>query len=57
MTNADDKRRTYTPSKDAVTLSPDARDIARASGMSEVEYARLVLELRRRKKAGLYQDG
>jgi hypothetical protein len=32
----------YRLSKDAVTLSPDARDIARVSGLSEVEYARHV---------------
>jgi hypothetical protein len=44
------------PSAHSVRLSPDERQIARASGMSDVDYARNKLELERRRAAGLLQD-
>jgi hypothetical protein len=39
------------------TLSPTEREIARASNMSEVEYARQRLRLEDMKRRGLVQDG
>ena len=44
-------------SPSSVRLSPDERQIARACGQSEVEYARHKLELQRRRAAGLLQEG
>jgi hypothetical protein len=35
---------------------PEQREIARASGMSDVEYARALIELQNRKRADLIQD-
>jgi hypothetical protein len=56
MTSDKRDRDSHQFSKDAVHLSVDARDIARACGMSEVEYARQVLKLREMKKRGLIQQ-
>jgi hypothetical protein len=41
----------------SVRLSRDEREIARASGMTEVEYAKNKIRLAQLKKAGLVQDG
>jgi hypothetical protein len=54
--NDDSGNPAYKPSASAVTLSPDARDIAKACGMTEIEYARQVLRLRQAKRDGLIPD-
>jgi hypothetical protein len=56
MTKDDDGRVTYVPGASAVTLSVDARDICRALGLSEIEYAKLLLRLRQAKRDGLIQE-
>jgi hypothetical protein len=45
----------YSPT--STTLSADERAVARAAGMSDVQYARQKLLLLQRKAAGLIQDG
>jgi hypothetical protein len=48
----------YRPrSHTTVTLSPDERQIAKQSGMTETEYAKAKIELEARKCAGLTSDG
>ena len=47
----------YVPSASSYRLSPEEREIARASNMSEVDYARNRLRLEEMKRRGLVQDG
>jgi hypothetical protein len=47
----------YQPSPSSYTLSPDQRAIAKASGMSERDYAAACLRLEDLKRRGLVQDG
>ncbi len=42
--------------RSSVTLTPEHREFARISGIGEVEYARQLLELERRKKTGHYDQ-
>jgi len=39
-----------------VRLTVDERQVAKASGMSEIEYAKNKIELERRRRAGLLQS-
>jgi hypothetical protein len=47
----------YRPSPSSYTLSPEEREIAKASGMSDIDYARGRLRLEDLKRRGLVQDG
>jgi hypothetical protein len=45
-----------TESPTSVRLTPEQREIARAAGLSDVDYARNLLRMREMKRAGLIQD-